>query len=86
MEIRDEGVQFPVVLAIVAIAHGLGLNLVAEGVETPLQAAYLAAAGCKIMQGFLYHQPMAQSRLIALLQTQISNEGHNSATLYLPPL
>jgi diguanylate cyclase (GGDEF)-like protein/PAS domain S-box-containing protein len=73
MEIRDEGVQFPVVLAIVAIAQGLGLNLVAEGVETPLQAAYLAGAGCKIMQGFLYHQPMAQGCLIALLHAQISN-------------
>jgi diguanylate cyclase (GGDEF)-like protein/PAS domain S-box-containing protein len=73
MEIRDEGVQFPVVLAIVAIAQGLGLTLVAEGVETPLQAAYLAGAGCKIMQGFLYHQPMSQSHLLALLQTHTAN-------------
>jgi diguanylate cyclase (GGDEF)-like protein/PAS domain S-box-containing protein len=70
MDIRDEGMQFPVVLAIVAIAQGLGLTLVAEGVETSLQAAYLAAAGCRIMQGFLYHQPLPQNRLLALLRGQ----------------
>ena len=71
MEIREAGMQFPVVLAIVAIAQGLGLNLVAEGVETPLQAGYLADAGCRIMQGFLYHQPKSQSMLLDLLQEQM---------------
>jgi EAL domain-containing protein (putative c-di-GMP-specific phosphodiesterase class I) len=70
-EIREPGMQFPVVLAIVAIAQGLGLNLVAEGVETELQAAYLEEAGCRVMQGYLYHQPMAQSNLVRLLQSQI---------------
>ncbi|RFO97878.1 two-component system response regulator [Rhodoferax lacus] len=71
MEIRDPGMQFPVVLAIVAIAQGLGLNLVAEGVETPLQAGYLADAGCRVMQGFLYHQPKSQAMLLRLLQDQM---------------
>jgi EAL domain-containing protein (putative c-di-GMP-specific phosphodiesterase class I) len=71
MEIRDPGMQFPVVLAIVAIAQGLGLNLVAEGVETPLQAGYLADAGCRVMQGFLYHQPKSQDMLLRLLQDQM---------------
>jgi EAL domain-containing protein (putative c-di-GMP-specific phosphodiesterase class I) len=69
-EIRDASMQFPVVLAIVAIAKGLQLNLVAEGVETPVQARYLAEAGCRIMQGFLYHQPMPQAQLLQLLGAQ----------------
>ena len=73
MEIRDHGVQFPVVLAIVAIAQGLGLNLVAEGVETELQAGYLAEAGCRVMQGFLYHQPKSQAHLIQLLHDQMQS-------------
>jgi EAL domain-containing protein (putative c-di-GMP-specific phosphodiesterase class I) len=64
-----------VVLAIVAIAQGLGLNLVAEGVETELQAAYLEEAGCRIMQGFLYHQPMPQASLVRLLQSQIQSSS-----------
>ena len=70
MEIRDSDMQFPVVLAIVAIAQGLGLNLVAEGVETEIQERYLAQAGCKIMQGYLYHQPMSQSCLLDLMREQ----------------
>ncbi len=72
MEIQDPDAQYPVVLAIVAIAKGLGLNLVAEGVETLVQARYLAAADCKIIQGYLCHRPMSQNRFIALLQEQFA--------------
>jgi diguanylate cyclase (GGDEF)-like protein/PAS domain S-box-containing protein len=72
MEIQDPDAQFPVVLAIVAIAKGLGLNLVAEGVETAVQARYLEDAGCKIIQGYLFHRPMSQARLMDLLQVQFS--------------
>lgn len=71
MEIREPNMQFPVVLAIVAIAKGLGLNLVAEGVETEVQARYLADAGCRIMQGYLYHQPMSHARLLELMREQV---------------
>lgn len=70
MEIKDAALQFPVVLAIISIARGLGLNLVAEGVETPIQERYLENAGCKIMQGFLYHKPLSQGRLLELLRSQ----------------
>jgi EAL domain-containing protein (putative c-di-GMP-specific phosphodiesterase class I) len=72
MEIQDPNAQFPVVLAIVAIAKGLGLNLVAEGVETTVQSRYLEDAGCKIIQGYLYHRPMAQTKLMDLLRVQFA--------------
>jgi diguanylate cyclase (GGDEF)-like protein len=72
MEIQDPDALFPVVLAIVAIAKGLGLNLVAEGVETTVQARYLEDAGCKIIQGYLFHRPMPQSQLMDLLQAQFA--------------
>jgi EAL domain-containing protein (putative c-di-GMP-specific phosphodiesterase class I) len=70
MEIQDPDAQFPVVLAIVAIAKGLGLNLVAEGVENEVQSRYLEDAGCKIMQGYHYHRPKQQASLIELLRLQ----------------
>ena len=57
-EIHDEHGHYPVVLAIISIARGLGLNLIAEGVETESQARYLRSNGCLTMQGFLYHRPM----------------------------
>jgi diguanylate cyclase (GGDEF)-like protein/PAS domain S-box-containing protein len=71
MEIQEAGSQFPVITAIISIAKGLGLNLVAEGVETAVQERYLVNSGCKIMQGYFYHKPMPQKKLLELLQQQI---------------
>jgi EAL domain-containing protein (putative c-di-GMP-specific phosphodiesterase class I) len=66
-EIQHESGHFPVVLAIIWIARGLGLNLVAEGVETISQALYLEQAGCTTMQGYLFHKPLTQSQLMQRL-------------------
>ena len=43
-----------IIQAIVALAHALGVKVVAEGVETQAQAAFLKAIRCDFMQGFLY--------------------------------
>jgi diguanylate cyclase (GGDEF)-like protein len=43
-----------VVAAILSLAHALGLHVIAEGVETPLQANQLTALGCPVAQGFLW--------------------------------
>ncbi len=43
-----------IVNAIVAMAHGLKLDIVAEGVETDIQLAYLRNLGCHQVQGFFY--------------------------------
>lgn len=47
-----------IVTAIVALAHGLGLQITAEGVETPEQADYLVRQGCDVLQGYLFARPM----------------------------
>jgi len=72
MQIEDESAQFPVVLAIISIAKGLGLNLVAEGVETAIQASYLVRSGCTTMQGYYYHRPLSHTKLLELLHLQQS--------------
>ncbi|MFE8071751.1 EAL domain-containing protein [Marinobacteraceae bacterium S3BR75-40.1] len=46
-------------MSIIAITRNLGIDAIAEGVETPEQAAFLKAIGCHIHQGFLYGKPMA---------------------------
>jgi len=70
MPIEDDTLQFPVVLAIISIAKGLGLKLVAEGVETAVQQRYLEQAGCQTFQGYYYHRPMSQSDMMGLLDSQ----------------
>ncbi len=47
-----------VVAAICALARGLRLDVVAEGVETAAQAGAAEAAGCQVMQGYLYARPL----------------------------
>ena len=70
-EIQSEQGHYPIVLAIIAIAKGLGLRLVAEGVETEIQSRYLKQSGCVTMQGFLYHQPMSSEKLSRMLQQRV---------------
>jgi diguanylate cyclase (GGDEF)-like protein/PAS domain S-box-containing protein len=74
-EIHDEHGHYPVILAIISIARGLGLHLVAEGVETEVQARYLAANGCATMQGYLYHRPIALTAFMEVLAAQNQAEA-----------
>ena len=54
--------------AIIAMAHSLGMTVVAEGVETGDQLAFLREAGCDIMQGYYFARPMPVAELTALLR------------------
>ena len=56
-----------IVTAIIAMAENLKLHVVAEGVETAEQAAFLRASGCLAAQGYYYHRPMPAEALEGLL-------------------
>lgn len=56
--------------AIIAMAHGLSLNVVAEGVETPEQLEMLRNMGCDAVQGYLIARPAAAQDLEPLLRAQ----------------
>jgi len=84
-EIHDENGHYPVILAIISIARGLGLHLVAEGVETEVQARYLEANGCTTMQGYLYHRPISLTSFIDVLQEQNRRSSPSVAVLHAVP-
>jgi len=56
------------VRSIIVMAHNLGLEVVAEGVETAEQAAFLRAEHCEEAQGYLYARPMPAQDFEALLR------------------
>ncbi|WP_413485376.1 EAL domain-containing protein [Shewanella baltica] len=56
--------------AIIALAHSLDLNVVAEGVETQEQLNFLAMQGCDQVQGFLLSKPLSGADFLTLLKNQ----------------
>jgi PAS domain S-box-containing protein/diguanylate cyclase (GGDEF)-like protein len=58
------------VRAVVGMAHGLGLTVVAEGVETQAQRDFLTDVGCDLLQGYLFSQPVPPKALARLIDSQ----------------
>ena len=57
-----------IISAIIAMAHSMGLRVVAEGVESNAQKAFLAGLGCDEMQGFLFSKPVPEDEALELLR------------------
>lgn len=62
-EIDRDASQHTIIKAILSIGQGLGLNLIAEGVESEAQLQFLREQGCNEVQGFLISRPLASTRL-----------------------
>ena len=56
-----------IVTALVAMAKGMNLEIVAEGVETPEQLEFLRSRQCRLMQGYLFSKPLAAQGLEGLI-------------------
>jgi EAL domain-containing protein (putative c-di-GMP-specific phosphodiesterase class I) len=54
--------------AIIAMAHGLKLKVVAEGVETAEQLNFLRAQRCDAVQGYFLHRPLPEDEVADVLK------------------
>lgn len=71
VQAMDSGAEdIAIVAAVVALAHTMRLQVVAEGVETPAQRNTLERLGCDQLQGYLLGRPMPPEQFITLVVAQ----------------
>ncbi|MFZ4856995.1 MAG: two-component system response regulator [Desulfuromonadaceae bacterium] len=71
-DLFNEHSASPIIQAIIGIANGYGLHLLAEGVESAAQAKALKEIGCSEMQGYYFSEPMRAKETESLLHS-VSN-------------
>ncbi len=69
-DIPNDADDVAIVRATVGLAHSLGLQVTAEGVETAEQAAFLRGLGCEYAQGYLFSKPIEAAAFVALLKSE----------------
>jgi diguanylate cyclase (GGDEF)-like protein/PAS domain S-box-containing protein len=62
--------------AVISLGHELDLRVLAEGVETAEQLAFLRASGCDEMQGYFFSRPISAGAFTALLEEQNTAPAH----------
>ena len=67
-DVLDDDDDATIVRAIIQLGKSLNMQVIAEGVETLEQEAYIIAQGCHEGQGYLYSKPLAARELTALLK------------------
>ena len=78
--INEETHDAAIVTAIIAMAHSLHLNLIAEGVDRPEHVSFLTAHGCLAAQGFYYSQAVPADTLTQLLdERNLTPDGDGRA-------
>ena len=69
-DIESDAGSAAMVGAVISMAHALGLEVIAEGIETPRQLEFLRGHGCDEGQGYLFGRPMPADALASLLDAR----------------
>lgn len=69
--------------ALLALGRGLGIKVLAEGVETPAEYAWLRAQGCRFFQGYHFARPLAPEDFVTFVSGSLP---HTTSAIPPPPL
>ena len=75
LDAGEAAIDAPIVQAVISLAHGLGIGVVAEGIETETQLAWLRRLGCDRGQGYLYARPLPSARVDLLLASDSASDA-----------
>ncbi|WPC06228.1 EAL domain-containing protein [Pseudomonas benzenivorans] len=70
--------------SVISLGKSLSLKILAEGIETPEQLAFLRAHGCDYGQGYLFSRPLAQAELVSFVQANRGARLTKKVNLGLP--
>lgn len=73
-KIDSDGEQLAIVRTIITLAWNLGMDVIAEGVETPKQLAQLRALHCDYAQGYLFCKPVSPTEVSQLMNETLSEK------------
>ncbi len=73
--ISDPSAKSEIVRMIVSLAHALGVEVVAEGIEVRAQRDALLEMGCTKMQGFLFGRPIPEPEIAALVRSNFADNS-----------
>ena len=63
-KITNLQVKLPILKGIISIANGMGLDVIAEGVENETQLNYLKSHGCHLVQGYYFNPSFSEQELL----------------------
>lgn len=69
MDIPEDPDNIAITSAVISLSHSLGLNVIAEGVETETQMEYLRRQGCDMAQGYYFSKPVPPDDFLRNMQT-----------------
>jgi EAL domain-containing protein (putative c-di-GMP-specific phosphodiesterase class I) len=80
MDIPDDPNDMAITAAVIAMAHKLSLDVVAEGVETQAQLDFLRSNNCDEGQGYLFSRPLSLGQLHQFMQ---ETREHRSSAYHI---
>ncbi|TCM92774.1 diguanylate cyclase (GGDEF)-like protein [Paenibacillus sp. BK033] len=84
MQQSDSPSKRAIIQTIIILAKQLNLAVIAEGVETEQQMAFLQSAGCSMMQGYYFSKPMSRADLdLWLQQSMVVDRSQTSQSLFV---